>query len=153
MSMSATLQQYFSQHGISYDIVPHRFTQTSMNAAGAAHISAAKIAKPVILQDEQGYIMAVVPAHHHVKIHKVNRVFGRSFGLATEQELKPLFTDCELGAIPPVGQAYGLQTIVDECLGECPDLYLEAGDHEDFIHLHASSFLRLMANVPHAKIS
>ena len=130
MAMSTTLKQYLTQQHITYDLVPHRHTESSMNAAGAAHISAAKIAKPVILEDENGYVMAVVPAHHHVRINKLNKVLGRKMGLATEQELKSLFLDCEVGAIPPIGQAYGIETIIDDCLGKCPDLYLEAGDHE-----------------------
>jgi Ala-tRNA(Pro) deacylase len=152
MSMSTTLQQYLEQQGISYELVPHRHTESSMNAAGSAHIPAAKIAKPVILEDDNGYLMAVVPAHHHVKINEVNRILGRKMGLATEQEIRPLFADCEEGAIPPVGQAYGIETIIDDCLGECPDLYLEAGDHEDFIHLQASAYRQLMAQVQHGKI-
>ena len=153
MSMSITLQQYLEQQDIHYELVPHRHTESSMNAAGSAHIPAAKIAKPVILEDENGYLMAVVPAHHHVKINVVNRILSRKLGLATEQELRPLFADCEEGAIPPVGQAYGIETIIDDCLGECPDLYLEAGDHEGFIHLQASSYRQLMAQVQHGKIS
>lgn len=153
MTMSNTLQQYLEQQGIRYELVTHRHTESSMNAAGSAHISAAKIAKPVILEDDTGYLMAVVPAHHHVKINVVNRILGRKMGLATEQELRPLFADCEEGAIPPVGQAYGMDTIVDDCLAECSDLYLEAGDHEDFIHLQAPAYRQLMAQVQHGKIS
>ena len=153
MSMSVTLQQYLEQQGIPYDLIPHRHTETSMNAASAAHVSAAKIAKPVILEDEKGYLMAVVPAHHHVRINALNRILGRKVGLATEQELIPLFADCAEGAIPPVGQAYGIETVVDACLGECADLYLEAGDHEDFIHLDSAAYDKLMAHAHHAKIS
>jgi Ala-tRNA(Pro) deacylase len=153
MTISATLQQYLSKQGIPYELVPHPHTVTSMNAASAARVSAAKIAKPVILEDENGYLMAVVPAHHHVKISEVNKVLGRKMGLATEPELGTLFSDCELGAVPPVGQAFGMETIVDDCLGECPDLYLEAGDHEDFIHLQAAAYRKLMSQVAHARIS
>jgi Ala-tRNA(Pro) deacylase len=153
MSISATLLQYLEQQGISYDLVPHRHTNSSMDAAGVAHVSAAKIAKPVILEDEQGYLMAVVPAHHHVRIGEVDKLLHRKMGLATESELKSLFADCENGAIPPVGQAYGMETIVADCLSECPDLYLEAGDHENFIHLHGDSYQQLMSQVPHADIS
>ena len=54
MSMSITLQQYLEQQDISYELVPHRHTESSMNAAGSAHIPAAKIAKPVILEDQRG---------------------------------------------------------------------------------------------------
>lgn len=153
MSISTTVQNYLDQQGITYDIIPHRHTNSSMDAASAAHISAAMIAKPVILEDEQGYLMAVVPAHQHVKIGEINTILGRKMGLATEDELNSLFADCEPGAIPPLGQAYGMETIVDECLGECPEVYLEAGDHEDFIHLQSASYQKLMSQVQHARIS
>jgi Ala-tRNA(Pro) deacylase len=153
MNMSSTLQRYLDQQGIQYELVSHPHTETSMNAATATHISAAKIAKPVILEDELGYLMAIVPAHHHVRISEINKLLGRKMGLATEDEITSLFKDCEAGAIPPVGQAYGLDTIFDDCLGECPDIYLEAGTHEDFIHLDSASYRQLMAQSPHASIS
>lgn len=153
MTISATLQQYLKQRGISYDVVPHPRTESSMNAAAVSHIPAAEIAKPVILEDDQGYMMAVVPAHHHVKISALNKILGRKLGLATEPELKSLFADCEEGAIPPVGQAYGLFTIVDECLGKCPELYLEAGDHEGLLHVDSAAFSKLMSSAPRASIS
>ncbi|MCI0505936.1 MAG: YbaK/EbsC family protein [Gammaproteobacteria bacterium] len=152
MSISTTLQKFLAQQGIGYDIVPHRHTGTSMNAAGTAHVPAAKVAKSVILEDENGYLMAVVPADHHVKIGKLNRFLGRKMGLATETELKALFSDCEPGAIPPVGQAFGIDTIVDDSLNDCQDIYMEAGDHEDFIHLNGVSFRKLMRNAQHARI-
>lgn len=153
MSISSTVQHYLQQNDIPYELVPHPHTETSMDASSAAHVSAAKIAKPVILEDDKGYVMAVVPAHHHVQLSKVNHFLGRHMGMATEQEIKKLFRDCKAGAIPPIGQAYGMETIFDECLGECQDLYLEAGDHEDFIHLNADAYLRLMSSIPHGNIS
>ena len=153
MSISVTVQIYLIQQRIPYELVPHPHTESSMDASSAAHVPAAKIAKPVILEDDKGYLMAVVPAHHHVQIGKVNEFLNRNMGLATEQEIRTLFTDCEEGAIPPIGQAYGLETIFDECLGECSDLYLEAGDHEEFIHLKCEDYLRMMSQAPHASIS
>jgi Ala-tRNA(Pro) deacylase len=153
MTMANTLRKYLAEHGVSYDVLPHRHTATTMNAATTAHVPAEKVAKPVILEDETGYLMAVVPANHHVKIGKLNKLLGRHMGLATEPELKTLFADCELGAIPPVGEAYGIETVVDQSLTECPDIYMEAGDHEDLIHLKGASFRKLMKHAQHATIS
>ena len=152
MTMSPTLKKYLATQGIAYDIVPHRPTSTSINAASSAHVPANMVAKSVILEDESGYLMAVIPANQHVKIGKLNKLVGRHMGLATEDELRSLFSDCELGAIPPVGAAYGIETIVDDELSGCPDVYLEAGDHEDFIHLKGVSFRALMKNAQHASI-
>lgn len=152
MAMSLTLQKFLAREGAAYDIVPHRHTDTTMNAAHAAHVPAQLVAKPVILEDESGYVMVVIPADHHVKIAKVNRQLGRNMGLATEAELKDLFTDCEPGAIPAVGEAYGMETLVDDSLCECPDVYLEAGDHEDFIHMRGRTYRRLMRHAQHGHV-
>ena len=97
--------------------------------------------------------MAVVPANQHVKIGKVNQLLGRHMGLATEPELQDLFSDCELGAIPAIGEAYGIVTIVDDSLTSCSDVYIDAGDHEDFVHLKGVSFRKLMQHAEHASIS
>ena len=153
MSISATVENYLIGQRIPYELVSHPHTESSMDAAGAARVPAAKVAKPVILEDDQGYVMAVVPAHHHVQIRKINKLLNRHMGLATEQEISTLFSDCEEGAIPPFGSAYGLETIFDDCLSECTDLYLEAGDHQEFIHLKSEDYLKLMEQVPHASIS
>jgi len=153
MTISTTLKNYLTEQGIDYEVLPHRHTDTTLNAASSAHIPATSVAKSVILEDETGYLMAVIPANHHVKIGQVNKVLGRKLGLATEPEIRSLFADCELGAIPPVGKAFGIDTIVDDRLDECSDIYMEAGDHEDFIHLNGASFRRLMQNAQHARIS
>lgn len=153
MAISAKLQNFLAQKGIPYDIVAHRHTKAAVDSATTAHVPAENLAKAIVLEDENGYLMAVVPATHHVNLGKVSKVLGRRFGLATEPELKSLFADCELGAIPPVGQAYGMDTIVDDSLTECPDVYMEAGDHEDLLHLRGASFLRLMQDARHEHIS
>lgn len=152
MSMARTLQEYLAHKGIAYDILPHRHTDTSINSANSAHIPPDRLAKPVILEDENGYVMAVVPADRHVRIGRLNQVLHRHMGLATEAELPSLFADCDPGAVPPLGDAYGITTVVDESLDDCPDIYLEAGDHEDLIHLKGTAFRRLMRGSQHARI-
>jgi Ala-tRNA(Pro) deacylase len=64
-----------------------------------------------------------------------------------------LFADCELGAIPPMGRAYGMETIVDDSLAEQPDVYFEAGDHVSLIHVNAMAFQRLMAGARHGRFT
>jgi len=152
MTMARTLQTYLAHKGIAYDILPHRHTDTSINSANTAHIPAEQLAKSVILEDENGYVMAVIPADRHVRIGRLNQLLNRRMGLATEAELPPLFADCDPGAVPPLGDAYGIATVVDESLDDCPDIYLEAGDHEDLIHLKGTAFRRLMRGSQHARI-
>jgi len=153
MSMTSTLQKYLADKGIAYDVMTHRHTDNTINTANAAHVPARRMAKPVMLEDEDGYVMAVVPANQHVKINKLNQFLGRKLGLATESELSVLFYDCEVGAIPPVGDAYDIDTVVDDKLDLCHEVYLESGDHEDLIHLTGTSYQKLMKHALHARIS
>src|SRR5512134_3978048 len=97
--------------------------------------------------------MAVVPATHHVRLGQLSRQLGRHLGLATEQELRNLFSDCELGAIPPVGEAYHMEVIMDDSLATCPDIYFEGGDHIDLIHVRHDDFRKLMRHARHGLFS
>ncbi|MEJ2390696.1 MAG: YbaK/EbsC family protein [Gammaproteobacteria bacterium] len=152
MSMSLVLQRYLRDHNIAYEMLPHRPTRSSLNSASAAHVPGSKLAKPVILEDDQGYVMVVIPATEHLKIGRLNQTLQRNMGLATESELRGLFSDCETGAIPPLGQAYQMETVVDDSLLQCNDIYFEAGDHTDLIHIKGSSFRQLMQGNRHAAL-
>ncbi|MBI1421934.1 MAG: hypothetical protein GC149_00625 [Gammaproteobacteria bacterium] len=152
MAISPTLQKFLNDNAIAYEVLSHSPTATSLNSAHAAHIPGNKMAKPVILEDEDGYLMAVIPANEHVKIRELNHSLKRNVGLATERELYRLFSDCVIGAIPPVGAAYGMQTVVDDSLLQCDDVYFEAGDHEELIHVKGVSFRKMMAHSQHARL-
>ena len=75
------------------------------------------------------------------------------FELASESELAYFFDDCEIGAVPALGQAYGCEVVWDERLADQKDLYLESGDHENLIHLDNSAFMELMGDTEHLTIS
>lgn len=152
MSMSPTLRRFMSDRAVAYDLLQHHHTETSLDAAHAAHIPEDNLAKSVILEDETGYVMAVIPANRHLKIRELNHKIKRSLGLATEMELLHLFKDCAIGAIPAIGQAYGLETVVDESLMMCSDVYFEAGDHEKLVHVKGPSFRKLFYDSTHANI-
>src|SRR5260370_40407687 len=88
-----------------------------------------------------------------VGVGAVDRQLQRPLGLATDRERVDLFKDCEPGALPPVGLAYGIDTILDQSLVDTPDVYFEAGDHQALVHVTGSEFLKLMAHAPRAPIS
>ena len=152
MNIAPTLINQLAQRGISYDTISHPHTYSSLDTAYTVHIPADQMVKPVILEDENGYVMALVPADQYVKINELNKVLNRSMGLATEDELDALFIDCDKGAIPPIGNAYGLDLVVDNNFNFCSDVYIEAGNHTDLLHLREYSFNKLMKNVRHVDI-
>ncbi len=152
-NLAPTLIRHLAQHGIAYDIVHHHHADSSVNVAQSAHIPAEKMVKAVILRDEDGYVMALVSGDHHVKIHNVNKKLHRNLALAMEDELQELFADCETGAIPPVGEAYGLPVVFDEDLEDLEDVFIEAGTHSDLLHLEGDDFRKLMKQARHGQIS
>ena len=153
MAIAITLKEFLESEGVEYDLVEHAYSVNSMQAAEKAHISGEKIAKGVLLHDEYGYTLAVIPATHKIQLGKMCKQYRRSFSLADESDLPHLFQDCALGAVPPVGEAYDVQVIFDDCLNRQPDIYFEAGDHADFVHMTSKDFRYLLGDVPHGQIS
>jgi len=148
MGMAITLQEYLDALGISYDLVGHSPTDSSLETAQAAHIPGDNLVKSVLLKDEQDYVMAVVPSTYHVQLSDLASKFHRHLELVPEAELAAIFTDCEIGAIPPIGDAYAIDMIVDNKLLNRDDLYIEAGDHENLVHIKNDDFKQLIKNSP-----
>ena len=67
--------------------------------------------------------------------------------------LPALFNDCSEGAVPPIGDAYGVGVIFDDCLSDCADVYFEAGDHMGVVHISVADFCDLMGDARHDYIS
>lgn len=153
MGMSNTLRRYLDDKQAHFDVMPHTHTHCSMETAAAAHIPGAQLAKSVILKDDLGYVMAVIPSSRQVVIDDLNRSLGRRLHMASERELAALFQDCELGAIPPLGPAYGIRTVMDKCLINSDEIYFEAGSHEDLVHTDMDTFLDLMVDADYANFT
>ena len=149
MTMAMTVQNYLSDRNVSYDLRLHDHTMSSLRTADAAHVPANQLAKGVVLEDDNGFMMAVLPADCHVRFNWLRKATGRDVELATEHELAGLFDDCEIGAIPPLGEAYGMETIVDDSFPAGSDIYFEAGDHEKLICMSTEDFMRLQSNAKH----
>lgn len=153
MAISITLKEYLDQSDVNYDVLPHPYSSSSMQTAQAAHVPGQQIAKAVLLEDDDGYLLAVVPATHRVELGILRRQLNRELWLASEGELADLFHDCALGAVPPLGRAYGFDMVVDDCLTDCSEVYFEAGDHMELVHVDGRSFNTLMAEAETGRFS
>lgn len=153
MAIAKTLLTYLKQREIRYDLVPHSHTATAVASAHAANLPPHQVAKAVVLCDDAGYVLSVVPSNHSLEIAWVNQELGRNLAMATETEFSNLFADCEPGAVPALGEAYGVQVIWDDELAYTSDIYIEAGDHEHLIWLDRHDFKKLMSSLPHSIIS
>lgn len=152
-NLAPSLIIFLAHHGIAYDIVHHHHADSSINVAQAAHVPTDKMIKAVVLADDQGYVMALVSADHHVNIAALDHLLHRKLELASEAEIALLFSDCEAGAIPPIGEAYGIEVVVDLGLDQQQDVYIEAGTHDELLHLKGESFRKLMKHSQHGHIS
>ena len=153
MAIAITLQNYLEVSGIEYELIKHDYASTCMRSADMSHVSGEYTAKAVLLYDGVRYLVAVVPATHRVQLGILHKKFKRYMSLATESELHALFDDCSVGAIPPLGSAYGLDVIIDKHLDNCDDVYFEAGDHIGLVHVSGCDFRSLMNSAYHGEIS
>jgi Ala-tRNA(Pro) deacylase len=153
MTIASRLRQFLDSEGVRYDIVSHPRTATSSQSAEVAHIPGSHMAKSVVVHHELGYVLAVVPSTHRIELGTLQDLLDKRLGLATEGEIATLFNDCEVGAIPAVGAAYGVPVILDQSLGDVSDLYFEGGDHKSLVHVSTDAFRLLTKDARRARFS
>jgi Ala-tRNA(Pro) deacylase len=153
MSIAPTLRKYLTAENIQYDQLSHELTMTSTRTAEASHVPGDRLAKAIVLRRDGGYMLAVLPTSHHLRLSDLKARFGGDIDMANEHEVNRLFADCAHGAVPAVGTCYGLDVIVDDSIQVQPEIYMEAGDHETLLHLSQAQFARLNAHAVHGRFS
>jgi Ala-tRNA(Pro) deacylase len=152
MTIAKTVQWYLEANGVSYETLQHPHSRTSEETADVAFIWEDQLAKTVLLEDERGYVAAIVPASYRVDLKKLERQTHRKLELASEAELADVFPDCEMGALPPLGQAYGIPTVYDDRLRRLSCVYFEGGDHRDLVYVGGREFINLLRDSPHGDL-
>ena len=154
MSISPRLSNYLDQSGAQYDVCAHPHSRSSAETARLAQVPQHQLAKSVILEDDDGCVLAVVPADSRVQLAEISRMLGRhALRLSDEAKIGAMFSDCELGAVPAFGMAWGLETVVDEELERNPQVYVESGDHESLLRMSSTQFGQLMSAARHGHFS
>ena len=153
MGVAITLAQYLTERGVKYDVVEHPHAVTASESAKTSHISPNRLAKAVVLKGKDGFLLAVLPASGHIQFGQLCKQLGADVDMASEEQIETLFLDCEPGAVPALGAAYGLKVIVDDSLANEPEIYLEGGDHASLVHISGSTFQKLLADAQHARFT
>src|SRR5262249_53233597 len=120
MTIAPTLQKHLDQN-VTYDMITHEPTMSSSRTAQACHVPGDRLAKAIGLRRNGGCMVAVVPATHHLRLADLKQQIGDDVELADEGEIRRLFPDCTLGAIPPIGTCYELDVIIDDSIEQQPD--------------------------------
>lgn len=147
MTIATRIENYLNENQIQYQTLTHEHSQSSLHSAVKAHIPKMNIAKGIVLEDHEGrHLLAVLPADSKISFSVLNVKLKGEYHLVKEQQVYPLFEDCEHGAVPPIGAPYHMSMICEESLTDLDEVYLEGGDHETLIRLDKSSFYQAMSH-------
>ncbi len=139
------LKTFLDNSNVKYLTIMHSMAFTSQDIAASAHVSGKEFAKTVMIKIGGEMAMAVLPASYHIDFDTLREIFGTAnVTLATEPEFKDRFPDCEVGAMPPFGNLYGMAVYVAESLTKHKDIAFNAGSHTELIRLSYADYERLV---------
>ena len=139
------LREFLDMNKIKYVAIGHSPAFTAQQIAASAHIPGKELAKTVMIKIDSRMAMAVLPASHKVDFEMLKDVVGtENVELATEREFKDLFPECEIGAMPPFGNLYGMNVYVAESLTDDEDIAFNAGSHTELIKMAYDDFEKLV---------
>ena len=153
MTIPKTIAAYLGNHEAAYRTVSHPEAATSQEIAEAAGVSGTEVVKGVVLEDADGFLVALIPAHHLLHVGELQRTAGRPLELAREERFARLFEDCDSGAVPALATAYGVPVVAARELAEMPRVYLEAGDHRTLIEMDSEAFAGLLPGAAFVPLS
>jgi Ala-tRNA(Pro) deacylase len=144
MAVVGRVREFLDGQGIKYTVISHFKAFTAQEVAALTHVHGKDVAKTVIIKFGDKLVMVVIPAHHHVVMETLAGALGGEPRLATEAEFGDSFPQCERGALPPLGNLYGLPVWVSEALTRDEEIVFSAGTHTDAIRMKYADFDRLV---------
>jgi len=142
---SKKLKGFLDENKVKYISVQHSSAYTAQEIAAIAHIPGKDLAKTVIIKINGKMAMAVLPASYKVSFDNLKETLGVTEArLAYEQEFIDKFPDCEVGAMPPFGNIYGIEVYVAESLAEEEEIAFNACSHTELIKMKYSDFEKLV---------
>lgn len=149
MALTERVRRLLEREQVAYEVVPHREAFTAQEVAQASHVPGRQLAKALLVREGFGsYLMVVLPASCRLDLHALEEVTGRrKLALATEDELRQVFPDCEVGAMPPFGGLYGLPVYLDACFAKADRIVFQAGNHHEVARMQYRDYERLAGPV------
>lgn len=142
---SARLRSYLDENNIKYITIKHSPAFTAQEIAAVSHIPGKNLAKVVMLNVKGKLVMAVLPASYKVNVDELKNQLGiDAVRLAHEKEFMNMFPDCEVGAMPPFGNLYGMDVYVAKSLTEDEYIYFNSCTHTELIQMQYKDFERLV---------
>lgn len=138
------LKELLDGQQIPYRSIPHPLAYDSQRTAQAAHVPGQEFAKTVVLRADGRLCMAVLPATDRVRLEVLRDAMGvEELSLAEESELREAFPDCDVGAMPPFGELYGMEVFVSPHLREDEQIAFNAGSHDEALRMRYRDYERV----------
>jgi len=138
------LKWFLDKENVKYTTISHSRAYTAQEIAHSAHIPGKELAKTVLIKIDGTLAMAVLHASYKVDLERLRAAAGAAHvELASEQEFRDRFSDCEPGAMPPFGNLYGMEVYVERNLAEDSEIVFSAGSHSELMRLAYEDFARL----------
>jgi len=139
------IKEFLDQNDIKYVSIKHSKAYTAQEIAASAHIDGKKIAKTVVLKVDGKLVFAVLPASYKVDFELLKEsLVSDDVRLANEQEFKDKCAGCEVGAMPPMGNLFSLDTYVAASLVEDEEIAFNAGNHTELIRMRYTDFEKVV---------
>ena len=140
------VKEYLHENDVAFDVIEHLPVYDAGRLAEAVHVSGREVAKTVLLKSIVGdrFIVAVLPANRTIDFDQLRAdMGGAEYKLASESEIAEHCPDCELGVLPPFGDAYGMDVVVDRSLVEDEQIVFEGNTHQEAIRMSYEDFASL----------
>ncbi|HWP24656.1 MAG TPA: YbaK/EbsC family protein [Candidatus Binatia bacterium] len=145
MPILRRLKEVLDQAKVPYEVYNHALAYTAQEIAAAQHFSGNEMAKVVMLEADGELVMAVIPGNEKISPDVAKTSLGANrIRLATEEEFVSRFPECEIGAMPPFGNLFGLKVFVDPALARDEYIYFNAGNHVQTVRLRYKDFAALV---------
>ena len=139
------LKKFLDDNDIQYVTIIHSQAFTAQKIAASAHIPGKELAKTVIVKIDGKMAMAVLPGSFRIDMKILQEVTGsQNIDLATEEEFKAMFPECETGAMPPFGNLYDMDVFVAASLAEDNEIAFNAGSHTELIKMSFADYKNLV---------
>lgn len=139
------LKDFLDSHNIRYITISHSRAFTAEETAVSAHIPRKELAKTVMVKIDRKMAMAILPASDKLDLDLLKKETGaKQVEIAGEKEFKGLFPDCEVGAMPPFGNLYGMDVFVAKSLTEDREIAFNAGSRRELVRLAYKDYEQLV---------
>jgi Ala-tRNA(Pro) deacylase len=139
------LKSFLDENKVKYITCSHSLAYTAQEIAASAHVKGQEFAKTVLIKIDGKMAMAVLPASDKIDFKSLEKFLGgKKIRLANEQEFKDKFPECEVGAMPPFGNLYGMEVYVTKNLTEDEEIAFNAGTHTELIKMSFKDFAKLV---------